>query len=97
MSQSSRSITISASGNSNGLTVPIGDCWLFIKAASWGSATLQVSPDDSSGSFEDAKDENGDAIVITSNWQYPMAGGVTYRLNVTSYSAPITFSFREAS
>ena len=97
MSYTNIPLVISASGNSAGFSLPSGEHWLVIKAASWGSATLQVSPDNSAGSFEDAKDENGDAIAITGNWNYPIAGGVFYRLNVTAYTAPITINARRAS
>ena len=97
MSYTNLPLTISASGVSSGFSLPSGDHWLVIKASGWGSATLQVSPDNTAGSFEDARDSSGTAITITANWQYPVAGGLFYRLNVTSYSQPIVITARRAS
>jgi hypothetical protein len=97
MSQNILPLTISASGVSAGFYLPPGDNWLFLRAGSWGSATLQVSPDDSAGSFVDARDSAGNVVTITSNWQNPVAGGAVYRLNVTAYTAPITVASRRAT
>ena len=89
-------LTISASGNSAGFRLSMGDHWLVIKSTGWGSATLQVSPSDAAGSYENVKDASGNTIVITGNWQFPVQGGVFYRLNVTSYSQPITVTAMRA-
>ena len=97
MSQRNLPLTISASGASAGFYLPPGDNWLFVEAASWGSATLQVSKDDSAGSFNDAEDENDEAIVFTKNFNKPIAGGAVYRLNVTAYTSPIVVDYRRAT
>jgi hypothetical protein len=97
MSYTNIPLVISASGVSSGFSLPTGEHWLVIKASGWGSVTLQVSPDNSAGSYEDAKDSSGNAITITGNWNFPVAGGMFYRLNVTSYSQPITVNARRAT
>jgi hypothetical protein len=97
MSQNILPLTISASGVSAGFYLPPGDNWLFIEATSWGSATLQISKNDATGSFNDAEDENGNAIVFTKNFSKPIAGGAVYRLNVTAYTSPITVDTRRAT
>jgi hypothetical protein len=83
-------LTITASGASAGFRLPWGEPWLFISSTGWGSATLQVSRDNSPGSYRNARDASGNAVTFTSDWASPVAGGVWYRLNVTAYSQPIT-------
>lgn len=90
-------LTISASGVSTGFYLPIGEHWLTIKADGWGSATLQHSLNDLSGTYENVKDSSGNNIVITANWNYPVAGGTFYRLNVTAYTNPITVNAGQSS
>jgi hypothetical protein len=90
-------LTVSASGFSEPFKLSSGYHWVAMKAASWGSATLQYSLTNEEGSYENAKKLDGTDIVITANWQYALLGGIYYRLNVTDYTAPISIDGRLAS
>lgn len=92
-------ITITANGPSQSFNLPIGDHWLFLRSSSWGSmaAALQISPDDSSGSYANAETESGNAISVNKNWQQPIAGGAMFRFNVTNYSSPIVVTAERSS
>jgi hypothetical protein len=86
-------LVISATGNSANWYLPEGDHSLFFTASSWGSATLQVSPN--GNDYVSAEDSEG-AITLTANKAIRVTGGCFYRLNVTSAPASITVQARPA-
>jgi hypothetical protein len=91
-------LTITEDGPSESFGFQAGDHWLIIRCEEFGSVTLQMSPDDTEGSFADVKDfETGDSVVITENWNYPVAGGVYYRLNVTEFNSDYIVKSRRAT
>lgn len=93
MSTPNLPLTIIADGNSDIFTIPTGDHWLIARSSSWSGSSikLQVSEQNDDSTFIDAKDANGDAITITANWAYPIAGGMYYRFVMSSYGGTAVF------
>ena len=86
-------LVVSASGNSQSFYVPGGDQNLSFTASSWGSAALEVSFDNVT--FMPAF-VNGSALTLTANRSVVVPGNMFYRLNVGTYTNPITINARIA-
>lgn len=80
--------TKNESGFSNSIFADDASC-LIITAAGWGSATVQVSGDNIN--WVNLENSNG-VVTVTSNKGLQVYGGLFYRINVTSYTNPITMS-----
>ena len=83
-----KSTTVSSATQSDFIFLEPGEWALMATANAWGSATLQVGD---GSKFANAQDSAGD-VTFTTDKTVIVAGGMCYRLNVTSYSQPITLS-----
>lgn len=88
---SRNTITATGTGTTDGLQLSSATAWaLQITSGTWGVATLESSADGGT-TYATVRDySDSAAISLTANRCYRMAGGLSYRLNVSSYSAPIT-------
>lgn len=82
---------IEEAGFSEPLHLGRGDHTIIVRL-SGGSATLQ----DGNGTTWDNATKDGSDVVITGNSKFRVTGGLSYRLNVTSYVSPITFEAHRA-
>ena len=83
-----KSTTVSSATQSDFIFLDPGEWALMATASAWGQATLQVGD---GSKFANAQDGAGD-VTFTADKTVIVAGGMCYRLNVTSYSQPITLS-----
>lgn len=86
-------ITATGANESSSLYLPEGEWNLFITAASWGAAKIQISGDNSE--WFDGTDDNDNTISFTGNDSEQISGNVYIRLYVTSYSANIKLTARK--
>ena len=83
-----KSTTVSSATQSDFIFLEPGEWVLMVTAGGWGAAALQIGD---GATFMNAQDSSGD-ISFSANKSIVVAGGMCYRLNVTSYSQPITLS-----
>ena len=85
----SKSTTVSSATQSDFIFLEPGEWALMATADGWGATTLQVGD---GAKFANAKDGSGSDVTFSADKTVIVAGGMCYRLNVTSYSQPITLS-----
>lgn len=87
---SRNTITATGTGVTDGIQLSSGSAWaLQITSGTWGVASIESSADGGTN-YTTVFDQTNTAISLTANRTYRIAGGLKYRLNVSSYSAPIT-------
>ena len=85
----SKSTTVSSATQSDYIFLEPGEWALMATSTGWGSADLQVGD---GSKFANAQDGPGKDVTFSEDKTVIVAGGMCYRLNVTSYSQPITLS-----
>jgi len=86
-------ITATATGPSASVLLPKGEFAATIRSATWGEAALEVSDDNAT--WYPAETYSG-PLTMTGNKLVEIAGGVYYRLNVSTLSANIVFNATKA-
>lgn len=91
-----QSVTATTTGASSSVWLEPGEYVAYATADSWGEATVQSSPDDSS--FITLLSPYTDAdIALTANYQFIVFGNQYMRLNVTTHTDDITVTFQPLS
>lgn len=88
---SKTTITATGTGTTEGLQLSSATAWAVqVTSGTWGAAKIESSAD-GGVSYTTVRDysDSGD-IALTANRTYILRGGLKYRLNVSSYAAPIT-------
>lgn len=84
-------ITATTTGTTSGIQLPSGSAWaLQITSGTWGAATIEQSADGGTNWVTVRNYDDSANISLTANRVYVVRGGLSYRLNVSSYSAAIT-------
>ena len=74
-----KTVSASGTGNTNHITLPKGDHTILVTAGAWGGAKLQIGD---GTNFVDH-------TTFAANGYANVPGGMSYRLNVTSYAASV--------
>jgi hypothetical protein len=88
---SRNTITATGTGGSSAVQLSGGGDWVLqVTCSSWGNADLQCSCDGGT-TFVDVVDAaNGSVVNFTANKALAVKGGLSYRLDVNSYTSAIT-------